>query len=181
MPLSAVQILYVNLATDGLPALALAVDPAERDLMRRPPRNARGGVFTRPVVVLMVAGGVWSAVLNTGLFLWGRSQSLAVEQCMTLVFISLIVIEFLKAYSFRSDRHSVFRRPFANGWLNLAIVWELLLLGAILTVPALSRLLGTHAVPLSAWLVVAGSAITIVPVLEGTKWMIRRGWVRDAS
>jgi Ca2+-transporting ATPase len=181
MPLSAVQILYVNLATDGLPALALAVDPAERDLMRRPPRNAWGGVFTRPVVVLMVAGGVWSAVLNTGLFLWGRSQSLAVEQCMTLVFISLIVIEFLKAYSFRSDRHSVFRRPFANGWLNLAIVWELLLLGAILTVPALSRLLGTHAVPLSAWLVVAGSAITIVPVLEGTKWMIRRGWVRDAS
>ena len=55
--MTAVQILYVNLATDGLPALALAVDPPEPDLMRRPPRNPRTGIFTRPVVTLMVVGG----------------------------------------------------------------------------------------------------------------------------
>ena len=58
LPLNAVQILYVNLATDGLPALALAVDPYETDLMRRRPRNPRTGIFTRPVVILMVVGGV---------------------------------------------------------------------------------------------------------------------------
>ena len=56
LPLTAVQILYVNLATDGLPALALAVDPPEADLMRRPPRDPRAGIFTRPVVTLMLAG-----------------------------------------------------------------------------------------------------------------------------
>ena len=50
LPLTAVQILYVNLATDGLPALALAVDPPEGDLMRRKPRDPRVGIFTRPVV-----------------------------------------------------------------------------------------------------------------------------------
>ncbi len=61
MPLSAVQILYINLATDDLPALALAVDPPERDRMRRPPRNPRAGIFSRPVVFLMTVGGVWSA------------------------------------------------------------------------------------------------------------------------
>jgi Ca2+-transporting ATPase len=57
MPLTAVQILYVNLATDGLPALALAVDPPEDDVMRLPPRNPRAGIFTPSVVRLMVLGG----------------------------------------------------------------------------------------------------------------------------
>jgi len=57
LPLSAVQILYVNLATDGLPALALAVDPPEEDLMRHRPRDAKAGIFTRPVVTLMAVGG----------------------------------------------------------------------------------------------------------------------------
>ena len=61
MPLTAVQILYVNLATDGLPALALAVDPPEQDLMRRRPRDRAIGIFTRPVVVMLIAAGLWSA------------------------------------------------------------------------------------------------------------------------
>jgi Ca2+-transporting ATPase len=64
LPLETVQILYINLATDGLPALALAVDPPEADLMRRKPRNPRTGIFTRPVVVLMGIGGLWSAVVR---------------------------------------------------------------------------------------------------------------------
>ncbi len=70
MPLTAVQILYVNLATDGLPALALAVDPPEDDLMRRHPRNPRVGIFTRPVVLLLLTGGIWSAVANLALFVY---------------------------------------------------------------------------------------------------------------
>ena len=64
------QILYVNLATDGLPALALAVDPHEADLMQRPPQDPRTGLFTRPVVTLMVVGGLWSALVNLTLFGW---------------------------------------------------------------------------------------------------------------
>jgi Ca2+-transporting ATPase len=181
MPLSAVQILYINLATDGLPALALAVDPAERDLMDRPPRNARAGIFTRPVVVLMATGGVWSALANLGLFAWARSLSMPVPECMSLVFTSIILMEFLKSYVFRSDRHAILLRPFANRWLNLAVAWELLLLAAILYVPAMQKLFGTSAPPPSVWPVVAGVALTIVPVLESVKWMIRRGWIRDAA
>jgi len=65
LPLTAVQILYVNLATDGLPALALAVDPPEPDLMRRKPRNPRVGIFTRPVVAMLLAAGLWSGSVNT--------------------------------------------------------------------------------------------------------------------
>ena len=70
MPLTAVQILYVNLATDGLPALALAVDPPDDDLMQRKPRDPRIGVFTRPVVVMLLAAGLWSGIVNMTLFVW---------------------------------------------------------------------------------------------------------------
>ncbi|HET7723701.1 MAG TPA: HAD-IC family P-type ATPase, partial [Propionibacteriaceae bacterium] len=70
LPLSAVQILYVNLATDGLPALALAVDPPERHLMARPPADPRGGVFTRRVTALIAIGGAWSTLVNLSLFAW---------------------------------------------------------------------------------------------------------------
>ena len=74
LPLTAVQLLYVNLATDGLPALALAVDPPEKDLMRRKPRDQRTGIFTRPVVTLMTVGGLWSAIANLGLYIWALNS-----------------------------------------------------------------------------------------------------------
>jgi Ca2+-transporting ATPase len=180
MPLSAVQILYLNLATDGLPALALAVDPPERDLMQRPPRDPRAGIFSRPVVFLMVVGGVWSAIANLGLFTWARVRQFPMDECMTLVFVSLCLVEFFKAFSFRSDRHPIFRRPFANRWLNLAILWELLLLVGAVYLPFMNKAFGTFELPLSIWPVLLGVAATIIPVLEAAKWAIRRGWIRSA-
>ena len=97
LPLSAVQILYVNLATDGLPALALAVDPPEDDLMRRPPRDPRTGIFTRPVVLLMLVGGLWSAAVNLGLFVYALNSGRGVQEAMTMTFVSLVLIQFFKA------------------------------------------------------------------------------------
>jgi Ca2+-transporting ATPase len=176
LPLSAVQILYVNLVTDGLPALALAVDPPEKDLMRRPPRSPRTGIFTRPVVALILAGGLWSTVINLGLFVWALNSGRTLEEAMSLTFLSLVLIQFFKAYNFRSDRHTVLSRPFANRWLNLSIGFELLLLPLIVYVPFLSEAFDTAALGLGDWLLVALLAASIVPVLELVKWTLRRGW-----
>jgi Ca2+-transporting ATPase len=176
IPLTAVQILYVNLATDGLPALALAVDPAEKDLMKRKPRNPRTGIFTRPVVTLMVLGGVWSTVVNLGLFSWAMNSGRSVSEAMTMTFVALVLIQFFKAYNFRSDRHSVLHKPFANKWLNTSILWELALLITIIYVPFLHEAFGTYYLPFVDWVIIIGLAFTIVPVLELAKWMERRGW-----
>jgi Ca2+-transporting ATPase len=175
LPLETVQILYVNLATDGLPALALSVDPPEKDLMRRPPRNPRTGIFTRPVVTLMTIGGLWSALVNLGLFFWALN-SRSLEEARTMTFVSLVLIQFFKAYNFRSDRHSVLNQPFANKWLNLSIVWELLLLLLIVYLPFLHEPFGTFGLPLVDWIIVVALAFTVSPVLEIAKWMERRGW-----
>ncbi|HEV3480224.1 MAG TPA: cation-translocating P-type ATPase [Gaiellaceae bacterium] len=174
LPLSAVQILYVNLATDGLPALALSVDPPERDLMGRPPRSRAEGIFTRPVLTLIAVGGAWSALATLALFVWALSAGKALAEAMTMTFATLVLIEFFKAYSLRSDRNSVLERPFANKWLNLAIAWELVLVALVINVPFLQDAFGTHALTLETWLLVAGVAFTIVPVLEFAKLLIRR-------
>ncbi|MBI5819069.1 MAG: cation-translocating P-type ATPase [Verrucomicrobia bacterium] len=175
LPLSAVQILYVNLATDGLPALALAVDPPEGDLMRRMPRDPRAGIFTRPVVLLMLMGGLWSMAINFGVFAWALNSGRSLSEAMTMTFVTLVLTELIKAYNFRSDRHTVFRRPFANKWLNLAILWELALLVLIVHVPFLERAFGTFNLPLTDWAIAAGLALTILPALELAKWIVRRG------
>jgi P-type Ca2+ transporter type 2C len=176
LPLTAVQILYVNLATDGLPALALALDPPEDDLMRRRPRDPRRGIFTRPVVSLMVIGGVWSTIINLGIFSWALGSGRALEEAMTMTFVSLVLIQFFKAYNFRSDRNSVLQRPFQNKWLNLAISWELILLMLVVYLPLLQVPFGTFGLPGEDWLIILAASFTVSPVLEIAKWMERRGW-----
>ena len=101
--------------------VALAVDPPETDLMDRKPRSTRAGIFTRPLMVLLLAGGIWSAVVNVGLFTWLLRSGRPVQQAGAMTFVLLVLIQFFQAYNYRSDRLSVFRRPFANRWLNLAI------------------------------------------------------------
>jgi len=175
LPLTAVQILYVNLATDGLPALALAVDPPEDDLMRRPPRASARGIFTRPVVTLIFVGGVWSTLVNLSLFVWARGSGRSEQEAMTMTFVSLVLIQFFKAYNFRSDRRSLLRRPFANRWLNLAILWEVIMLLVVIYLPILQEAFDTFAMPVADWALILLAAFSVCPVLELAKWLERRG------
>ncbi|MGH9255556.1 MAG: cation-translocating P-type ATPase [Vicinamibacterales bacterium] len=176
LPLTAVQILYVNLATDGLPALALAVDPPEGDLMQRKPRDPSVGIFTRPVLAILLAAGLWSALVNMSLFTWLLRAGRPLTEVMAMTFVLLVLIQFFNAYNCRSDRLPVFHRPFTNRWLNAAVGWELLVLGVIVYVPFFQRAFGTFSLTPADWMLTIALAFSIVPVLEVVKWMGRRGW-----
>jgi Ca2+-transporting ATPase len=176
LPLTAVQILYVNLATDGLPALALAVDPPDSDVMSRKPRNARTGIFTRPVKYILGIAGLWSGFVNISLFVWAINSGRSLTESMTMTFMSLVVIQFFKAYNHRSEHRSVFERPFRNKWLNMAIAWEFSLLLLIVYLPFLHEPFSTYSLTLIDWVIVFAVAASITPVLELVKWMIRKGW-----
>ena len=149
--------------------------------MRRQPRNPRTGIFTRPVVTLMLIGGLWSGLVNIGLFTWLLRSGRPLEEAMALTFVLLVLIQFFKAYNYRSDRLSVLQGPFANRWLNLAVVWELLLLIAIIYVPFLHEPFGTFSLRAGDWALTGGLALTIIPVLETVKSIRRRGWLGQSA
>ena len=143
--------------------------------MRRRPRDPRAGIFTRPVVALMLAGGLWSTVVNLALFAWALQSGRSLAEAMTMTFVCLVVIQLVNAYNFRSDRLSVVRRPFANRWLNLAVLWEVALLTLVVYLPVLHAPFGTFALTALDWAIVVAAALTIVPVLEVAKALARRG------
>ena len=144
--------------------------------MQRKPRDPRAGMFTRPLVMLLLAGGLWSAAINLGLFAWLLKSGRPLSEAMAMTFVSLVLIQFFNAYNCRSDRLSVFRGPFANRWLNIAISWEMLLLVVIIYMPFFQRAFGTFSLSVADWMLTTILAFTVVPVLEGLKWAARRGW-----
>jgi P-type Ca2+ transporter type 2C len=174
IPLIAVQILLVNLITDGLPALALAVDPPDKDIMQQKPRPRGEGIFTKSVIMLMCIGGVWSALVNLGIFKWALDSGKPMMEAQSLCFLTLIVIQFFKAYNFRSDKKSIFSiGMFRNKWLNLSILSQMILLWVIVEIPIFNGIFNTYPLTLMEWVIVIILAATIFPVLEISKLIIR--------
>ena len=177
-PLLATQILWINLATDGLPALALGVDPADPDVMRQPPRAPGSPVITREMwlgivfVGLVMAAGtllVLDASLPGGLI----AGSGEMRYGRTMAFTTLVFFQLFNVFNARSDRHSAFVGLFHNRWLWGAVTVSLLLQFAVLSLPFFQQAFDT--VPLSAgdWLVCALVGSSVLWLRELSKWVLR--------
>ena len=175
LPLTALQLLFINLVTDGLPAIALSVDPPEKDLMGRPPRDPRRSIFTRPTIFLMLLGGVWSTVLHVALFWWLLRQGIELSKAMTMVFVTLVFLELAKSYIFRSDHRPVWEGMFRNCWLNLSVLAGIVPLLAVIALPVLQGPFKTVSLHSGEWGFLALLAVTVIPVIEGGKVLVRRG------
>jgi len=175
LPLTALQLLFINLVTDGLPAIALSVDPPEKDLMLQRPRDQRRSIFTRPVVSLMVLGGTWSTILHIGLFTVLLRRGVDLPRAMTMVFVTLIFLELFKSYIFRSDHRPVWEGMFRNIWLNLSVLVGIVPLVAVVAIPALRDIFKTVPLSIGEWGILALLAATVFPVVEGGKVLVRRG------
>jgi len=174
IPLIAVQILFVNLVTDGLPAIALSIDPPAPDLMERKPRPRGQGVFTRPVVILMLIGGIWIGVVTLWSFRWALDIGRSMAEAQGVCFLSLILIQFFNAYNFRSDKHSLLQIGiFKNKWLNIAVGSQVVLMLVIFYVPFFQPLFNTVALDLQEWICVLLVSASVFPVIEGTKAIFR--------
>jgi Ca2+-transporting ATPase len=174
MPLIALQILWVNLTTDGLPALALGVEPAEPDLMGRPPRDPNEPVFSGAVLWALSA---MSLLIFVGLMpiFYMYWQTEGVEKAQTMALATLVVYELFYAFNCRSLRFTLWQLGFfSNKWLFPAVLSSLLLLIGVIYIPSWST--AFHTVPLNfidwdeLFLVAGGSFLLI----EIGKWVVGR-------
>ena len=170
LPLLPAAILYINLATDGLPALALGVAPPDPDIMQRPPRDPKESVFSREVLTFIVL----ALIVEIPLFLWLFFHDLGdIEHARTEMFFLFIVVELVIAMSFRSLKYSILKAP-PHKWLLLAIFWEMVLVIGLIQLPTLRDAFGIRMPTLSDLGIVTAISVVVLLSMEGLKAFLRR-------
>jgi Ca2+-transporting ATPase len=178
LPLLATQILWINLVTDGAPALALGLDPADPDVMERQPRSQESGVITRQMwagvvfVGLIMAAGtllVLDSALPGGLIAGSRDLSHA----RTMAFTTLIFFQLFNVLNARSDEQSAFHKLFDNHWLWGALALSLALHVIVIYTPGLQAAFDTTPLALTDWLLCAAVGSTVLWLRELSKLVLR--------
>ncbi|ALA60292.1 cation-translocating P-type ATPase [Nitrospira moscoviensis] len=171
LPLLPIQILWMNLVTDGIPALALAVDPKAPDLMQRPPRRPGDRLLDRARLLSIGGEGLMLALIalaafGASLFLWHQT----VEQARTVAFTVMVVAQLVHAFNSRSERLSLFQLGIAT---NRSLVWAFLLsLGvqlAVITIPAAGPIFKVAPLPLEDWELMAAMGLLPLFIMEAAK------------
>ena len=162
-PLAAVQLLWVNLITDSLPAIALGMEPPEKDVMKRPPVSPKQGLFTGGLVFSIVSEGVLIGSLTLFAYVIGMSR---LGNGNTMAFAVLSFSQLFHAYNMRS-RHSLFRvGVFSNKFMNFSFCVCALLQLLVITHPWLQGIFEVNALTFPQWLVVASCSVAPVIFME---------------
>ena len=174
LPLLATQILWINLVTDGPPALALGVDPADEGLMRQPPRPPGEGVLTRQmwrgiilVGTIMAAGTLF--VLDASLPGGMVEGTGNLRHAQTMAFTTLMLFQIFNVINARSDERSAFNHLFTNGWLWAAVLVSVLLQLLVVYVPFLQRAFGTVTLSREDWMFCVAIASSVLWLREISK------------
>jgi Ca2+-transporting ATPase len=180
LPLVATQLLWINLVTDGAPALALGLDPVDPAVMTQPPRPPDEPVITGAmwrgiffVGTVMAAGTLYmlDAALPAG-FIAGAGS---LRQAQTMAFTTLMLFQLFNLFNARSDTDTAFRGVLSNAWLWGAIALSVVLQIAVVYTPFLQRAFSTEALSASAWLRCVAVASSVLWLRELEKLVRRRG------
>ncbi len=170
-PLMPIHILMINLVTDSLPALALSVDPADKDIMKQKPSNANQKILNKAFVTRILIQGAMMSALSLIAFRIGCQTSVAVGQ--TMAFGTLALSQLVHIFNVRSEKRSAFRGMFTNKYLWGAIMLSAGIVLAILEIPVLHSFFQVSTLTGIQWLIVIGLSSTPLPLVELTK-LIRR-------
>ncbi len=171
LPVTAAQILWINLVDDGLPNLALTVDPKEADLLKRTPRKLDEPLLDKEIKVLMVLISTSAAFVVLIVFAVYFQLS-SIDHARTMAFTGLAVSTLIYVFSTRSLRNPVWKEGFfVNKWLVVAVLGGFGLQLSAIYIPFLQEFLETVPLSLVDWIVIFGSALVVVAVVEITKFL----------
>lgn len=171
LPLLPIQILWVNLVTDGLPALALTMEPIEKDVMSRPPRKPDASITGHGLLWSMVGIGVLMAIVTLSLFAFGMQFSLV--KARTIAFSALSFLQMAHVLNCKSLDKSLFKVGIlSNLYLAGAVLLTLVLQIAVVQTPFLQKIFYTAALNWQEWLLTFGLSLAPIVVVE-----LRKRWV----
>ena len=166
IPLLTAQILWVNLLTDGLPAMALGVDPPTSDVMNRPPRDPQKSLFAEMKVYLLYL----TIILTVGVLFvygWAFNGGLGVDKARTMALATLISFELFVCFECRSLKHSLFKIGIStNKWLIITVVPQFILMFVVISLPFFNPLMHTVPLTLIEYALSIGVAFTVIPAIE---------------
>jgi P-type Ca2+ transporter type 2C len=182
LPVTAIMLLWINLVTDGLPALSLSVDPIPKDLMKKPPKKATERIMNKSMMFNVVYVAVLITIAVLGLFYWGMVKysslepSIFIQKIQTISFTAIIVMEFVRLYTIRSEYKLGI---FSNKYLVLAVLASILLQLVIIYSP-LNVFFGTLPLSITDWTFIIGAtaAVFVLNVI-GVKLKNKMNWFED--
>ena len=171
--LSPIHILWVNLVTDTFPALALGVEPPEKDIMNRPPRDQKTPFFDRKQWLSIFFVGLAAAILTLTAYFVGSAVS--PKTGITMAFLTLSLAQLFAALGFQSEHHSIFSINFRkHPYLVLAFIGSAALQLVVALTPFLREIFGLTVLTISEWVIILGLCFAMLLFIEGQKLVSRQ-------
>jgi Ca2+-transporting ATPase len=176
LPLRPIHLLWLNLVTDGLPALALGLEAGEPGIMTRPPRPSREPIINREMIWNTAAQALAIGATTLGGFVLGlRLYPDSLVSAQTIAFTTLICSELLRAYTSRSERYPLLRLGlFSNKYMVGATLISFVLMLAVIYLPVFEPIFYTHNLSLQDWLMILPLMLVPAVVAETGKWIASR-------
>ena len=178
--LKPVHLLWINLITDTLPALALGMEEAEGDVMARPPRPSDSGIFSDGLGIDVIYQGIMVAVLTLAAYFTGHYIESGVWEFansadgMTMAFLTMSMAEVFHSYNMRSRRQSIFKLPKQNKYLIGSMILSIVLTTAVLYVPFLNNAFGFEHISVVEYAISMALAFSVIPIVEIVKFIQRK-------
>lgn len=167
LPLGAVQLLWLNLITNGGQDVALALEAPEKQLLLRPPRPPSQPLFDRRMLAQVLVSGAYMGIVGFAAFAVALQLGASEAEARNIVLFLLVLFENVHVFNTRSETQSAFTVPLQRNWyLLLAVLGAQVLQFAAPFIPGLNSVLGIEPLPLTTWLMLAAIALTILPLME---------------